>query len=185
MLSKYISKLMNDWDGYKENNVLALSLLRLSDVYLMYAEAASEGYNSPSGKSSNYSKTATDAVNFVRDRPGLGVGHVAEKFLASQDLFRNEYRRERAVELAFEGHRFVDLRRWLQLTEKPYTYKKGIEFDRAIPDAQVYADPKNARVRNFRETILFERKLGQRHYWFPFLLSDVNLYKEFKQNPGW
>lgn len=185
MIAKISAKLTNDWDGYRENNTLVLSLMRLSDVYLMYAEAASEGYNSPAGKSSNYNKTAVDALNFVRDRPGLGVGHVAQKFLNSQEAFRSEYRRERAVELAFEGHRFVDLRRWLLLTERPYTLKKGIEFDRALPDNQVYADPKNARVRNFRETILFERQLGQRHYWFPFLLSDVNLYKEFPQNPGW
>lgn len=185
MNAKLASKLVNDWDGYRENVTFVLSLMRLSDVYLMYAEAASEGYNSPTGKSSAYSKTAVDAVNFVRDRPGLGVGHVAPRFLVSQDAFRSEYRRERAVELAFEGHRFVDLRRWLLLTERPYTLKKGIQFDRATPNSQIYADPKNARVKNFRETVLFERQLGQKHYWFPFLVSDVNMYKEFKQNPGW
>ena len=185
MLSKFVSKLMNDWDGYKENNVMVLSLLRLADVYLMYAEAASEGYNSPMGKAPNYSKTAVDAVNFVRDRPGLGVGHVDAKFLISQEAFREEYRRERAVELAFEGHRFVDLRRWLLLTERPYTYKMGIEFDRGMPNEEVYADPKNARVLNFRETVLFERQFSDRHYWFPFDQTDVNIYSEFPQNPGW
>ncbi|MBO9562634.1 MAG: RagB/SusD family nutrient uptake outer membrane protein, partial [Niastella sp.] len=116
---------------------------------------------------------------------GLGVGSVAPKFLVSQDAFRNEYRRERAVELAFEGHRFVDLRRWMLLTQRPYTFKKGIEFDRALPNSQVYADPRNARVANFRETVLFERQLSDRHYWFPFIVSDANMYPEFPQNPGW
>lgn len=185
MLSKFVSKLMNDYDGFRENNSLVLSFLRLSDLYLMYAEAASEGYNSPMGKAPGYSKTAVDAINFVRDRPGLGVGHVAAKFLTSQEAFRPEYRRERAVELAFEGHRFTDLRRWLQLIERPYTYKMGIEFNRVTPDVQVYADPKNARVRNFRMTTLFERKFTARHYWFPFIIGDVNIYKDFPQNPGW
>lgn len=185
MLSKFVNKLMNDWDGYKENNTMALSLLRLSDVYLLYAEAASEGYSSPVGKAPGYSKTAVDAVNFVRDRPGLEVGHVDAKFLVSQEAFREEYRRERAVELAFEGHRFVDLRRWLLLTERPYTLKKGIEFDRGMPNEEVYADPKNARVLNFRQTVLFERRYSERHYWFPFIQNDVNIYKEFPQNPGW
>lgn len=185
MNSKLCSKLVNDWEGYRENNTFVLSLLRLSDVYLLYAEAASEGYGSPTGKATNYSKTAVDAVNFVRDRPGLGVGHVATKFLGSQDAFRSEYRRERAVELAFEGHRFNDLRRWLLLTERPYTQKKAIEFDRATPNAEIYESPRTARVSNFRERVLFERQLGQRHYWFPFLISDVNMYPEFKQNPGW
>lgn len=185
MNSKLCSKLTNDWEGYRENNTFVLSLLRLSDVYLLYAEAASEGNNSPTGKATNYSKTAVDAVNFVRDRPGLGVGHVASKFLGAQDAFRSEYRRERAVELAFEGHRFNDLRRWLLLTERPYTLKKGIDFDRATPNAEIYESPRTARVTNFREKVLFERQLGQRHYWFPFLISDVNMYPEFKQNPGW
>ena len=185
MLSKYVSKLMNDWDGYKDNNTMVLSLMRLSDVYLLYAEAASEAYNSPLGKAANYSKTAVDAVNFVRDRPGLGVGHVAPKFLSSQEGFRSEYRRERAVELAFEGHRFVDLRRWLLLTQQPYTLKKAVDFDRDTPNTDIYANPRNARVKNFRERILIQRQLGERHYWIPFLTSDANMYPEFKQNPGW
>ncbi len=186
MLSKYISKLNNNWDGRgDDNNVFVLSFLRLSDMYLMYAEAASEGYNSPEGKAPGYSKTAVDAVNFVRDRPGLEVGHVADKFRASQDMFRQEYRRERAVELAYEGHRFVDLRRWKLLDKSPYTLKTAVEFDRDMPNAQVYADPKNARVRNFRETILFQRNFTSRHYWFPFPLADVNIYEGFSQNPGW
>lgn len=183
MLAKYVSKLMNDWDGYKENNAMVLSILRLPDVYLMYAEAASEGYNSPLGKSPGYSRTAVDAVNFVRAR--AGVKNVAAKFLASQEAFRSEYRRERAVELSFEGHRFNDLRRWLLLTQQPYTLKKAIEFDRDTPNAQVYADPKGAKVKNFRERVLFTRQLGERHYWMPFLINDVNMYAEFKQNPGW
>jgi starch-binding outer membrane protein, SusD/RagB family len=185
MLSKYVPKLMNEWDGFLEGNTMVLSLMRLSDVYLLYAEAASEGYNSPTGQAPGYSKTAVDAVNFVRNRPGLGVGAVATKFLASQDLFRSEYRRERAVELSFEGHRFMDLRRWLLLTQAPYTIKTAVEFDRDMPNATIYANPRAAKVRNFRERILFQRQFGERHYWMPFLTSDVSLYSGFKQNPGW
>ncbi|WP_207423455.1 RagB/SusD family nutrient uptake outer membrane protein [Desertivirga brevis] len=186
MLSKYINKLNNNWDGFAgNNNVVVFSFLRLADMYLMYAEAASEGYNSPQGKAPDYSKTAVDAVNFVRDRPGLGVGHVAPEYTVSQDKFREELRRERAVELAYEGHRFVDLRRWKLVDKFPYTLKTAVQFDRVTPNAQVYADPKNARVANFRETVLLERKFTSRHYWFPFPTSDVNIYEGFRQNPGW
>ncbi|MFC5283032.1 RagB/SusD family nutrient uptake outer membrane protein [Pedobacter alpinus] len=185
MLSKFTSKLLNNWEPFRENNTVVLSFLRLPDLYLMYAEAASEGYNSPQAKSTNFNKTAVEAVNAVRDRPGLGVGHVADKFLGSQDLFRDEYRRERAVELAYEGHRFVDLRRWKLLDKAPYTLKTAIEFDRVTPHAQVYADPKNARVQNFRQRTLFTRNFSDRHYWFPFPTSDISIYSGFKQNPGW
>lgn len=185
MNSKFTSKLMNDYDGYKENNVFALSFMRLADVYLMYAEATAVGYGTPQSNAVGYNLSAVDAVNKIRKRPGLNVGDVAEKFLATTDAFLSEVRRERAVELAFEGHRFVDLRRWLLLTKSPYTLKKAVQFDRGMPNSQVYADPQNAKVNNFRETVLLERHLGEKHYWFPFLQSDVNLYRDFKQNPGW
>ena len=183
MNSKLVSKLMNEYDGFRENNTFVLSLMRLADVYLLYAEATATGYGSPQSTASGYGLSAVEAINKVRNR--AGVANVATKFLSSNTLFLSELRRERAVELAFEGHRFTDLRRWLLLTERPYTQKKAVEFDRALTNAQVYADPKNARVRNFRETVLFERQFGQRHYWLPFRIEDVYMYKEFKQNPGW
>ncbi len=181
--SKIVAKLMNEFDGYRENNTFVLSLMRLSDVYLLYAEATATGYGTPQSIATGYTLTAVDAINKVRQR--AGVPGVDAKFLGNTTDFLSEVRRERAVELAFEGHRFTDLRRWLLLTERPYTYKKAIEFDRALSNAQVYADPRNAKVNNFRETVLFERQLVQRHYWFPFLQSDINMYSEFKQNPGW
>lgn len=183
MNSKLVSKLLNDYDGYRENNTLVLSLMRLADVYLMYAEPTANGYGTPQSTAPGYNLTAVAAVNKIRAR--AGVANVAAKFLGSTTEFMSELRRERAVELSFEGHRFNDLRRWLLLTQRPYTYKKAIEFDRATPNAQIYADPRNARVNNYRETVLFERQLGDRHYWLPFRVEDVNMYKEFKQNPGW
>ena len=97
----------------------------------------------------------------------------------------SEVRRERAMELSFEGHRFNDLRRWLLLTESPYTVKKAVEFDRDPNVNMDYSQPQNAHVLNLKETVLVERHFSQKHYWLPFLKADVNLYPEFKQNPGW
>ena len=176
---------MNDYDGFKENNVMVLSFMRLADVYLMYAEAVAIGYGTPQSTAPGYSLTAVQAVNKIRTR--AGVGHVADKFLGNTETFMSEVRRERAVELAFEGHRFGDLRRWMLLLQRPYTLKMAIEFDRAkdVTSAELFANPQNGRVLNLRQTILFERKFELKHYWFPFLRDDVNMYKEFKQNPGW
>ena len=185
MNKKFTSQFMNDWDGYLDNNIMVLSLMRLADVYLLYAEATAVGYGTPQSIGAGYNLSAVGAVDKIRDR--AGVGHVASQFLGSTESFLPELRRERAVELAFEGHRFVDLRRWMLLLQRPYTYKKSIEFDRdnTVPKATLYADPKNAHVLNFRETVLFERQYSEKHYWFPFIKSDVEMYKEFKQNPGW
>lgn len=182
---KFIPLGANIWDntyGYSYATHFHLSWLRLADVYLMYAEAAAQGYGSPSGKSSNFSKNAIDALNTVRER--AGVEPISNKYTSSLNSFMDELIRERAVELSFEGHRFNDLRRWLLLTEYPYNIKTRQHFDRAAPlDTEV--DPKENEVRNFREEVIVERNLTNKHYWLPFNTDDVSIYPEFYQNPGW
>lgn len=182
---KFLPAGANRWDnnyGYSYAHHIHLSYLRLADVYLMYAEAAAQASGSPTGKSSNFSKTAVDAINTVRER--AGVGNVADEYLTSLDKFMGEVRRERAVELAFEGHRFNDLRRWLLLTEYPYNVKTTQHFDRSV-ELDPNADPKENEVVNFREEVVIERQLGSKHYWFPLKVEDISMYPEFYQNPGW
>jgi hypothetical protein len=182
---KFIPIGANKWDktyDYSHATHLHLSWLRLADVYLMYAEAAAQGYASPTGKSANFSKNAADAVNTVRER--AGVEPLSGSYTTSLNDFMDELIRERAVELAFEGHRFNDLRRWLLLTEYPYNIKTRQHFDRAAP-LDVEADPKENEVLNFREEVIVERNLTSKHYWLPFKTDDVSMYPEFYQNPGW
>jgi len=169
-----------DWGG---NFHCYLPYMRLADIYLMYAEACAV-VNGANGKASNFSKTAADAINTLRDR--VGAGHVGESYMGDKNKFMDEVRRERAVELSFEGFRFNDLQRWLLLTEYPYNVKTSQEFDR-VEDLQFYKDndPKDARVANFREEVILTRVLVKKHYWFPLPDEDVYLYPEFGQNPGW
>lgn len=186
MNMKFTSQYMNDFDDYKEGNVLVMPLMRLADVYLMYAEATANGYGSATATASGYGLTAVGAVDKIRDR--AGVGHVDAKFLGSVDQFMSEVRRERAVELSFEGHRFTDLRRWLLLDKAPYNKKTAVYFDRAADqtDKERYENPKNNHVLNLREVVLTERHYSlPKHNWFPFPKKDVQMYPEFKQNPGW
>lgn len=144
---------------------MILSLMRLADVYLMYAEATAVGYNGPKGKAATYSLTAEEALNKIRER--AGVAPVLDKFLGSTADFLSELRRERAVELSFEGFRFIDLRRWMLLTQYPYTLKTKIEFDRADPSDYNYDEPEENAIKNLREVVLLERKYTDRHYWYP------------------
>lgn len=158
-----------------------IPLLRLADVYLMYAESALIGYNSVSGKSENFNKTALEAVNEIRQRATMAPVH--SKFTSDVNLFLQEVRRERAVELSYEGHRFNDLRRWLLLTESKYMRKTKIEFDRAGTFSTT--SPETNEVVNLREETVTQRSYTDKHYWFPLKVSDVTLYPEFYQNPGW
>ena len=187
MLTKWKPRLAerNTESTTMSNNCTVLSLMRLADVYLMYAEAvaASSGVNS---SANSYSLSALEAINVVRDR--AGVGHVAGKYASSLEGFMSELQRERAVELAYEGHRFCDLRRWKLLDKQPYTLKQALEFERdpqGLSGAALAEDYQNAKVLNLSMTTIFERHLTSKHYWFPFLLDDINLYPEFQQNPGW
>lgn len=168
--------------GYGKATHFHLSWLRLAEVYLLYAEAVAQGYGSANSTSVAFPKSAAYAVNKIRER--AGVDPVADSYTADLEKFMGEVRRERAVELAFEGHRFHDLRRWKLLTEYPYNIKTMQTFDRA-EEFDPEADPKERKVRNWDEKIVTQRKLSSKHYWLPFKTDDVTMYPEFYQNPGW
>ena len=156
--------------------------MRLADVYLMYAEAVTNGYGGPEESSKIMPDLkAVDAVDKVRER--ALVEGVDTRFLGSTEEFMKEVRRERAVELAFEGHRFNDLRRWLLLTEYPYTLKTRHNFTRI---GNTYAnDPTTNKIGNLEEEVILERKFEPKHYWMPLKRVDTSIYLEFEQNPGW
>ena len=158
-----------------------LPYMRLADVYLMYAEATAV-VGGRDGKSTKCNLTSVDAINKLRDR--VGAGHVDAGFTGN--AYMEEIRRERAVELMFEGHRFNDLQRWLLLTEAPYTQKYSHEFTR-VHDADWYKknDPKDAEVVGLKKELIIERNYDTKHYWFPLPDSEVYLYEAFPQNPGW
>ena len=184
LLYKFIPLTCNKYDdgyGYGNANHVHLSWMRLADVYLMYAEAAAQYAGSATGKSTNCVLTAEAAVNTIRAR--AGIDPINAKYTGSLNAFMGELRRERAVELAFEGHRFNDLRRWLLLTEYPYTIKTSQEFTRAGDFNN--EDATQNQVSGFAESIILTRNFSSKHYWFPLKESDTTLYEDFSQNPGW
>ena len=185
LLRKFAPLTVNNYDeglrDYGDALTIQVSWMRLADIYLMYAEAVVNGYGSPAANVSGLALTALGAVNKIRKR--AGVDKVADKFTGSVDKFMSEVRRERAVELAYEGHRFNDLRRWLLLNEYPYNIKTSQEFERVGDFDET--DPTENRVVNFREEIILQRNFSDKHNWMPLKTSDVTIYPEFYQNPGW
>ena len=179
-----------DWDWAFESY---LPYMRLADVYLMYAEARAALATSVSELSEKpsycTSYSAIDAINVLRDRVNSGdypMEHVPGNLRDTREHFIDEVRRERAVELSFEGFRWNDLQRWLLLTEPPYTVKYSHEFERLEADSWFKDhDPKDAKVGNFHKEDLITRRLESKHYWFPLPDKDIYLYHGFNQNPGW
>ncbi len=180
---KFVGYTCNQWDdGYAYAGQIHMRVpwMRLADVYLMYAEAAAEATGSATG-SVTCSLTAADAVNKVRSR--AGVADVNSKYLSTLDGFMSEVRRERAVELSFESHRFNDLRRWLLLDKAPYNVKTSQEFKR-VGDINT-KDPSQDQVSGWSEKTILTRNFSEKHYWLPLKKVDCSLYIGFDQNPGW
>ena len=162
----------NKWENKWNNFQSYVPYLRLADVYLMYAEAVLQGYGSASSSVTG-SITAEQAVNIIRNRAQLP--DINSKYIGAKETFMEVIIRERAVELAFEGHRFHDLRRWNISGQTKYTEKTAIDFDRGP----------NGKPINITERVVVTRVFDKKHNWLPIQVRFTNLYKEFPQNPGW
>jgi hypothetical protein len=162
----------NQWENKWANFLAYVPYLRLADVYLMYAEAVLQGYGSATASVPG-SITAEAAVNLIRNRAQLP--NLTSSYTATKDKFMDVIIRERAVELAFEGHRFNDLRRWNIAGENKYKEKTAIDFDRGP----------NGKPINLKERVVITRVFDKKHNWLPFQVNFTKIYKEFPQNPGW
>jgi hypothetical protein len=142
--------------------------MRLADIYLMYAEAANEAYG-PTTAPPGGGPTAEAALNVIRTR--AGVPNVAAQYVASKEVFRETVRLERCMELAFESHRWYDLRRWHIADDLKYRDKYELQFDKD----HTY----------FKKVLQVTTVFDAKHWWLPFPVAQVSLYDGFKQNPGW
>jgi hypothetical protein len=164
----------NQWENKWGAFQAYVPFLRLADIYLMYAEAALQGYGTPQSSAPGYALTAEGALNIVRNRAQLP--NLSATYTASKEAFMGEIIRERAVELAFEGQRFQDLRRWNLNWSPLYKDKTAVEFDR---------DPVTKKPINIRERTVITRVAEKKHNWLPFQVSFTKQYQGFQQNPGW
>ncbi|HBK30187.1 RagB/SusD family nutrient uptake outer membrane protein [Limibacterium fermenti] len=172
---------LRKFNNYKSNvNVDAdglMKIFRLAELYLNFAEAASNAVGpdvAVEGKASGIGAlSAREAVNIVRvraDMPPLPAG-------LSSEEFQVRYRNERQVELAFEEHRFFDVRRWKILNET----------DKFVTGMRI---TKNGEEYIYNRIKLQDRGTNADKYlMFPINLSEVTKMEsstgENWQNPGW
>lgn len=151
-----------DMDGTlldRSHSPVDFPLIRYADVLLMLAECYNENGNQ---------KAAVEMINKVRQRPSTNMpainnGDPWMKATTKEEVFQRIVH-ERAVELACEGHRFGDLKRW-GLCEEKLNY----EYDDIVGQK------------------LFARKFVARDYKFPIPKEEIlrNPALGEQQNPGW
>ena len=141
------------------NGGIDIILMRYADVLLMYAEAKVE-----LGQGAD--PTAVAAFNLVRQRPSVNMPPVAT---LTQAVVRNE----RRVELAFEGLRLFDIRRWkIAETVMPAPAVCGIDYINTAGATIRACQPASAR------------QFPARAYLWALPQTELDLNPNLKQNTG-
>lgn len=91
----------------------------------------------------------------------------------SQDEMRQRIRNERRVELAFEEHRYWDVRRWKIAPEVLGAPLMGMNIK--LNEDQTFS---------YEEALVEERVFTPRMYWYPIPLSEI-IKTSWSQNPQW
>lgn len=141
----------------REHTPINFPLIRLADVYLMYAECQNELGNL---------NIAVDYINKVRQRPSVNMPAInsgAEWLKASNkaQVF-DRIQHERAVELAAEGHRWDDLRRW--------------NLAKTLIPGNVYG---------FTGKRLLSKEFTDRDMLWPIPGDEMDINPNLVNNPGW
>ena len=137
-------------------------IFRLGEFYLDYAEAVFNATGS--ANDATYGMTANEAINVLRNRSDIQM----PPFTEDGDAWVARYERERLVELAFENHRFWDVRRW----------KKGAQYFKTIQTATLSSD-----LMLTRSTI--NRQWDEKFNFYPIPQSELKKNPNLTQNPGW
>jgi hypothetical protein len=151
-------------------------IIRLSDLYLLYAEALNESKPTPDAEVYRW-------IDSVRLRAGLEpVVQSYEKYAipamknkpVRKDGMREIIKRERLIELSLESQRFFDLLRWKDAMQYINEPVRGWNFQGMTPDSYYTVT-----------TYWDQRVFNARDYFWPLRLETLQINSNLKQNPGW
>lgn len=151
----------------------SMPIIRLSDLYLLYAEALNETKSVPDNE-------VYEWIDIIRNRAGLkGVVESWSNYStipgkpATKDGMREIIKRERLIELSFEGQRFFDLRRWKDALKYINEPIRGWNYKAS--QKELY----------YQITTYYERKFTLKDYFWPIYANTLVKNSNLVQNPGW
>jgi len=165
----------SEGDSYSKIVTYAWPMIRLSELYLNYAEAVNESIG-PSPEAHN-------ALNLIRERAGIpnledswsnsAIAASLNKHTTQEGL-REIIMQERLIELSFEGNRYNDLRRWKLADEYFNSPVFGWSVDESTSEG--YYNIKQVGLRSFN---------SPRDYFHPISINEITINPNLIQNPGW
>ena len=165
----------SEGDTYNKAITYPWPMVRLSELYLNYAEALNE-FSGPSVE-------VYAALNEIRER--AGIPDVEEAWSnatyaatlnkhTTQEGLREIIQQERMIELAFEGHRYYDIRRW-KLAEKYFT-----------TPIQGWSVDEDSEANYYQVMDVSQRSFNSpRDYLQPISFTELSTNPNLIQNPGW
>jgi hypothetical protein len=172
----YLRKFMND--AYPLQNPWGNAgfqpwyYFRYAEILLNFAEAANEAYG-PDVVPAGSSLSARTAINLIRSRPSVNMPALPAGL--SQDAMRTAIRHERRVELAFEEHRFYDVRRW-----------KIAETTENKPALGISINKSGNTFTYSSKVALDGRSFNPKMYWLPIPRAEIQASgNKIQQNPGY
>lgn len=164
--------------GFTQENGMDIILMRYAELLLIYAEAKIE--------LNDIDNTVYDALDAIRNR----VGMPSVPRGSSQDYLRSVLRRERKIELAMEGRRLFDIRRWRIAEEvmngprygnskTSFLVQPPVLDENTTPD---YSGIPNRNILRVVETMVFD---PAKHYLWPIHPVELQTNTALVQNPNW
>jgi starch-binding outer membrane protein, SusD/RagB family len=150
--------------GQPQRNAI---IFRYGEILLNFAEAMNEAYGPDGGPYGTM--TARWAVNKLRARQTVNMPEYPAGM--TKDQFRNRIQNERRVELAFEGHRYFDVRRWKKISDL-----------NEIRGVHIINDGGTIR---YNRIVLESRQFEDKFYFFPIPYQELIKAPNLGQNPGW
>ncbi|WP_423127195.1 RagB/SusD family nutrient uptake outer membrane protein [Gaoshiqia sp. Z1-71] len=168
-------KFVGKTDNRTSKGDYAVNIFRYAELYLNYTEAAFEYYTN-SGADPASQAEVFRYWDELRERiqiPDVRTAYTNAGIPLTTAKLRELIRRERKIEMAFEGHRYFDNRRWL-IAEKEGGDKHGMD---------VY---KTEAEGFWNENFVFEERFWHdKMYFMPIPQSEIDKNPKLTQNALW
>lgn len=169
-LKKYVNKEISFVTGstvtQKHHNWI---LFRYGEILLNYAEAMVNAFDSPTYSDSKFPLSAWDVVTMLRARADVKMPSYPSDI--QKEEFIKRLKNERRVELAFEGHRFWDVRRWKELDQTADIYKVQVKKE----------EGKTVYTKQLYDTRIVKECM----YFYPISKNEMFKNGNLLQNSGW